>query len=107
MQIRKWHIGKIVLLWAWGIASTAFLLRLLERARQTAAESLPGQAPLESGTLLTIVIIAIPLGLSVITWKWLGGKEEVVKEEQTPAAGQAVVRDPHSGKGAGAGEGRP
>ena len=31
------------------------------------------------------LLFAIPVGLSVITWKWLGGKEEREKEREGPA----------------------
>jgi HAMP domain-containing protein len=28
------------------------------------------------GTVLVLAVVAVPIALSVITWKWLGGREE-------------------------------
>jgi hypothetical protein len=65
MAIRKWHIGKIVLLWAWGIALCLGLIQIITKTENF----VPGFILI--GALLTILVT-----LSVITWKWLGGKEQ-------------------------------
>jgi hypothetical protein len=64
MAIRQWHVGKLILLWAWGFALSVVLIQIIVRT----TSFVPGFALI--GTLLAIL-----LTLSVITWKWLGGKE--------------------------------
>jgi hypothetical protein len=64
MAIRRWHVGKIVLLWAWGIFLSVGVIQVVVRTTNFVP-----------GFLLIGVLLAIPLTLSVITWKWLGGKE--------------------------------
>jgi len=64
LVIRKWHSGKIILLWIWGIALILLILRRLESAQN-----------IVTIFLLILGTFAIPLALSVVTWKWLGGKE--------------------------------
>lgn len=67
MGIRRWHWGKIVILWAWGAAAAALLLaRFLSQAAQA--------DPLVS-TLSFLGSVLILGALSVVTWLWLGGKE--------------------------------
>ena len=65
MAIRHWHMGKIVLLWAWGIAVSLVLIQIISRTTHFVP-----------GFMLIAVLVAILLTLSVITWKWLGGKEQ-------------------------------
>jgi hypothetical protein len=65
MALKKWHIGKIALLWAWGIAFCIVLIQIISRT----TNFVPGFILI--GALLTILVT-----LSVITWKWLGGKEQ-------------------------------
>lgn len=67
MSIRKWHPGKLIILWAWGglvtaLSLTAFLTRPVQSA--------PALHLLE----LIIVVLSL-LVLSGVTWYWLGGKE--------------------------------
>jgi hypothetical protein len=64
MAIEQWHVGKIVLLWAWGFALCIVLIQIIIRT----TNFVPGFALI--GALLVIL-----LTLSVITWKWLGAKE--------------------------------
>ncbi len=64
MAIRNWHMGKIILLWIWGVALTALSLQILESVKHFAF-----------GFILIGAIIGIPVLLSVITWKWLSGRE--------------------------------
>jgi hypothetical protein len=65
MAIRKWHVGKIGLLWAWGIASCVVIIQVVVRTK----DFVPGFILI--GALLTILV-----SLSVITWKWFSGKEQ-------------------------------
>lgn len=67
VSIRRWHWGKLVILWAWGGVPAALLLtRFLAYEVQV--------APLVS--LLALGgSVAILLALSVVTWQWLGGRE--------------------------------
>lgn len=65
VAVRKWHVGKIILLWAWGIGLDAFSLHVLESTQNFVL-----------GTAIIVAIVGIFLVLSVITWKWLGGKEQ-------------------------------
>jgi hypothetical protein len=64
MAIRNWHGGKILLLWVWGIVVSGVVLKILEGTRDFVR-----------GFILIGAIIVIPMILSVITWKWLSGKE--------------------------------
>ena len=83
MSIRKWHFGKLIILWAWG--ATAAALALLDF--QT--------SPVQSGPFRhlfeLLFVLIILLLLSAITWHWLGDR---------PAA------DSESGKAIGDTEGR-
>ena len=66
MAIRNWHYGKLILLWAWGgvLMYVAFaVLITISRERYLL------------GTLLVVVLVAIPLVLTAVTWRWLGAKE--------------------------------
>lgn len=67
MPIRRWHAGKLVILWAWGGLVAALLLTqfLGEPARSTPLLHLFELA----GSLLVLI------ALSVVSWRWLGGKE--------------------------------
>lgn len=70
MPITRWHIGKLVLLWVWGAALTLLAL--------AGAQAVPSKevswALLGWGLLLFAALV--PIGLSVITWIWLGGRED-------------------------------
>lgn len=70
MPVRRWHIGKLVLLWAWGA-----VLILLALAGVQAVPSNEASWTL-LGWLLVFLAVAVPVGLSVITWIWLGGRED-------------------------------
>ena len=67
MSIRKWHPGKLIILWVWGgtitaLALTDFLTRPV------------GSAPLLHLFEFTFTVVVL-LALSSVTWYWLGGKE--------------------------------
>lgn len=68
MRIRRWHWGKIVILWAWGGIVVAMLL----------ARFLSQKADVDPGSSLLSFIGSILIlgGLTAVTWVWLGGKEE-------------------------------
>jgi hypothetical protein len=65
MAIRKWHVGKVVLLWLWGLALCAFIVSILK-----------GTTTFVIGFPLLGLLFAILISLSVITWKWFSGKEQ-------------------------------
>jgi hypothetical protein len=69
MSIRKWHIGKLIILWSWGgvsasLALTDFVARPVR------------SAPFMHLCELVLVVIIL-LALSALTWHWLGGKDAV------------------------------
>jgi hypothetical protein len=66
MGIKRWHYGKVIILWAWGVLITGFALQALD---MIATERFM------IGTALLVAIAGIPAVLSIITWKWLSGKE--------------------------------
>jgi hypothetical protein len=65
MAIRKWHVGKIVLLWAWGLILTIVLIQIVSRTTNFVP-----------GFILIGMMLAVWVALSVITWKWFSGKEQ-------------------------------
>jgi len=67
LTIRRWHWGKIAILWAWGGLVVALLLTnfLSSPADQSPARS----------TVTFLVSLIILLVLTALTWAWLGGKE--------------------------------
>jgi hypothetical protein len=66
--IRRWHWGKIAMLWAWGGGAVVLLLGGF-------LSSPANDAPLFA-TLAFLGSLALLICLSWITWVWLGGKEE-------------------------------
>jgi len=67
MAIRKWHAGKLIILWAWGGVSVAL-------AFTSFLSSAVRDAPLQHLVELIFILVAL-LVLSGITWHWLGGRE--------------------------------
>jgi hypothetical protein len=65
MNIAKWHVGKIALLWAWGFALSFVLIQIII-----------GTTNFVPGFMLIGAIVGILFALSVVTWKWFGGKEK-------------------------------
>lgn len=80
MPIRRWHWGKIAMLWAWGAVISGLML-----------SDFLG-TPVQSSPLLHLVEListaSILLALSVMTWRWLSGKESAAPEEKSEAAGK-------------------
>ena len=64
MAIRTWHVGKLVLLWIWGLVLVGVALSLLE-----------AEVSWLIGYVLIAGIVVVPAGLSVLSWRWLGGRE--------------------------------
>jgi hypothetical protein len=67
VAIRKWHYGKIMILWSWGGLIAALLLTQFMARR---VEDSPLAHLLEFCGGLVILLV-----LSGVTWHWLGGKE--------------------------------
>jgi protein-S-isoprenylcysteine O-methyltransferase Ste14 len=67
VSIRRWHWGKIAILWAWGGTVVALLLTNF-------LSSPANQTPILS-TVTFLGSLAILIALSAFTWIWLGGKE--------------------------------
>ena len=68
MNIKRWHWGKIAILWAWGGLIVALLLvRFLSQK----ADIDPLVSSLSFlGSIFTLV------ALTIVTWVWLSGKEQ-------------------------------
>ena len=69
MTIKTWHVGKIVLLWAWGAAVIVVDLYVQKEYLAALTEHV-----LIGFALLSLLVI-IPIGLSILTWRWLSGRE--------------------------------
>jgi hypothetical protein len=67
VSIRRWHWGKIVILWAWGGVVVALLMTKFLSQK---AEVDPTVSSLSF--LGSILILG---ALTIVTWLWLGGKE--------------------------------
>jgi len=67
MAIRKWHPGKLIIIWAWGGIATALALTgfLTSPVMDT---------PVAHLVELVFALLAL-LALSAVTWHWLGGRE--------------------------------
>jgi hypothetical protein len=65
MAIKRWHVGKLVLLWAWGTVLIGVTVRVLDAKPSWLV-----------GYALIFLIFVVPITLSVLTWRWLGGREE-------------------------------
>ena len=77
MSNRKWHKGKLIILWAWGIAIVSLLMTDF---LTISVQSSPSRHSVE--LLVTLLVL---LALSAVTWRWLGDCSE-------PAAAD----EPHS-----------
>lgn len=67
MAIGKWHLGKLIILWAWGAALACLLLTDFLRSP---VESSPYRHLFEF-----LILLLTLLTLSAVTWRWLGSKE--------------------------------
>jgi hypothetical protein len=66
-NIKKWHWGKIVIVWAWGMIPFAYMLNLF------ISQSVASNPLLSMFCFLTCLFIL--LYLTQVTWLWLSGKE--------------------------------
>ena len=64
MAIAKWHIGKVLLLWAWGLLLVAIANGFLLKEPHFVV-----------GTGLLAAEAVVFVVLSVITWMWFSGRE--------------------------------
>ena len=67
MKVRRWHWGKVVILWAWGGVIVALLL--------TNFLSSPAEQNPAASTVTFLASVLILLALTAVTWVWLGGKD--------------------------------
>jgi hypothetical protein len=67
MAIKKWHYGKLILLWAWGGLLTGLSLTHFVNT------PVPDSPSLHLSEL--IFTLAVLIVLSFVTWRWLGSKE--------------------------------
>ena len=74
VAIGRWHRGKVILLWAWGVA---LILLALDAVRAMPSHSTVGAL---AGFVLLVFTAAVPIGLSVVTWIWLGDREGESKD---------------------------
>jgi hypothetical protein len=71
MSIRKWHHGKLIILWSWGALLSALAFTDVKTAK-------PDQLTLFRLCELVLALCLL-VALSVVTWVWLGGKEELTE----------------------------
>jgi hypothetical protein len=64
MAIRHWHVGKLVLLWAWGVVLSVVVIQIIA----VTDHFVPGFA-------LIALLVSILVALSATTWKWLSARE--------------------------------
>lgn len=67
MRLKSWHAGKLIILWSWGSFAVALALTAFFAT------------PVDSSPVAHLVTLLIPLiilvGLSAITWIWLGDRK--------------------------------
>jgi len=68
MNIQRWHWGKLAILWAWGGLLVALLMTRFLSREPTADPTVSSISFLGS-----LIILA---ALTIVTWIWLGGREE-------------------------------
>jgi hypothetical protein len=66
MSIRKWHKGKLIILWAWGLTAATFAILDFQTH---SVETSPWRHLVE--LLFTLIVLLI---LSAVTWHWLGDR---------------------------------
>ena len=65
--IRRWHWGKIVILWSWGGLIVALLLTRFLSQRVEVDPTV--------SSLSFVGCLVLLIALTVVTWIWLGGKD--------------------------------
>ena len=68
MAIRRWHPGKLIILWIWGGAFACLMLREFLSGQ---VEATPGRHAI--GFALGMLVL---VGLTAVTWRWLGDREQ-------------------------------
>lgn len=66
MALRNWGIGKLIILWVWGA--------LISIVAYTNYPHVPPDRP-AVGYLLLLAIVAPPMLLSIVSWRWLSARE--------------------------------
>lgn len=69
MALRNWHVGKLVILWVWGSVFASLFLKGMNALDDNS------NFGIFLGLLFVVFIAGIYIVLSIITWKWLGGRE--------------------------------
>ena len=72
MAIEKWHYGKLAICWGWTILLVLLAVKGLEGL---AGSSLSEGLRVFSKFALLVLMAGLLIGASVVTWKWLTGKE--------------------------------
>jgi hypothetical protein len=67
MAMRRWHAGKLIMLWAWGGVAAALAL--------TSFLSNPVKDAPVAHLLELLFVLLVLFALSAVTWHWLGGRE--------------------------------
>jgi hypothetical protein len=67
MPIGKWHFGKLIILWTWGLLLAALSLTHFVISAVSASPLLH--------LFELIFVLFVLLVLSMVTWRWLGSKE--------------------------------
>lgn len=66
-NVERWHVGKLVILYVWGVGLSAICLNVLFRM------------DLEESPFWGLFLLAVPtviaLWLTRITWRWFSGRE--------------------------------
>ena len=73
-SIRRWHRGKLLLLWVWAGLIAALLLTNFQTSK---VESSPYAHAIELGAALVLLV-----SMSVVTWIWFGDRE--AKDAKSP-----------------------
>jgi len=66
MRIKRWHAGKLIILWVWGGLLGAVLLHGFEKSSGATLDA----------SLEFLAVILLLLVLSCVTWIWLGERPE-------------------------------
>ena len=65
VAVKDWHVGKLGLLWGWGVVLIAFALNLVQKIDNPFL-----------GFALLLGVVSVPILLTFLTWRWLSGKEQ-------------------------------
>jgi hypothetical protein len=85
MAITRWHYGKLILLWTWGALAVVVLFYVATDLEPDGNDSVTSIF----GLVMIVCMVAIPGALSVVTWKWLGGRERGMDDDPPSERGTA------------------